>query len=59
MERLLRHERLDTDPEFTSSVEDHKHWFYTFENFIKKTQADDQVIKAVNQSQITFNIRLH
>lgn len=42
MERLLRPERLDIDPESSSAVQDYQHWFCTFQNFITTSQANEQ-----------------
>ena len=34
MERLLKPERLDTDPSSSATAQEFKHWLRTFENFL-------------------------
>lgn len=41
MERLLRPERLNVDPESSTAGKEWSHWFRTFQNFIATTRADD------------------
>lgn len=41
MERLLRPERLDTDPNSNSAAKEWTHWFRTFENFLEVIPSED------------------
>ena len=41
MERLLRPERLDTDPNSNSAAKEWTHWFRTFENFLEAIPSED------------------
>ena len=41
MERLLRPERLDTDPSSSAAVQAWKHWHKTFENFLRMLNQDN------------------
>lgn len=40
MERLLRPERLDTDPSSPTAAQDWKHWVQTFKNFVSAISRD-------------------
>ena len=44
MERLLRPERLDTDPSSATAAQDWKHWVQTFKNFLAAI-SDNEVDK--------------
>jgi len=41
MDRLLRPERLDTDPNSTSAAQEWTHWLKTFQNFLAVLPGDD------------------
>jgi transposase InsO family protein len=41
MERLLRPDRLDTDPNSSTAAKEWTHWFKTFENFLAVIPSED------------------
>ena len=50
MDRLLKPERLDTDPSSPSAAQEWKHWRRTFENFLEAVPGED-----VNELRLLTN----